>query len=580
MILLKRSLVLSLFAAAGASYGVLRGVESASANENCVVSEPPHVHAQTLWDGKLVLTTADSKVSTVEGCCAVEGGGEDDEEAELRFKKVPIGSMPQLTQTQALQVLDSAKEAWNGGSGTWTSRMSLAQRIEAIETLVSELKRKREEIVHVLMWEIGKNVKDAQSEFDRTISFIEQTIQELRTNPEYNASWKHIGSTHAFTRRAAVGIILCLGPFNYPLNETYATLIPALLMGNVVIMKIPTVGGLAHLLSMEAFAKALPPGVINFISGSGRETMPPLMASGSIDGLAFIGGSNAADDLIGKHPTPHRLKLFLQLEAKNMGIFLPNLFEQGNKDQLDVALNEAVTGSLSFNGQRCTALKLLFVPKSNAESVAVSLAKRVESLSVGLPWAEENGEHSKITPLPNKKRVDYMESLIADAISKGAQIMNAKGGSIIGGPESTLMVPAVLYPVTPDMMVYHEEQFGPVVPIAPYDDLETVIAYGQNGKYGQQCSIFTAGGDEATVSIVDRFSSVFGKININSQCGRSPDTLVFSGRRSSAMGVMSVSEALREFSVPTVVAYKDQIGDSNDMIAKEIQSSSQFMQSL
>jgi hypothetical protein len=73
---------------------------------------------------------------------------------------------------------------------------------------------------------------------------------------------------------------------------------------------------------VEAFAKALPPGVINFISGSGRETMPPLMASGSIDGLAFIGGSNAADDLIGKHPTPHRLKLFLQLEAKNMGVSL------------------------------------------------------------------------------------------------------------------------------------------------------------------------------------------------------------------------------------------------------------------
>jgi len=77
--------------------------------------------------------------------------------------------------------------------------------------------------------------------------------------------------------RAAIGIVLCLGPYNYPLNETYATLIPALLMGNVVILKIPTVGGLAHLLTIDAFRKALPPGTINFISGSGRVTMPPLM---------------------------------------------------------------------------------------------------------------------------------------------------------------------------------------------------------------------------------------------------------------------------------------------------------------
>jgi acyl-CoA reductase-like NAD-dependent aldehyde dehydrogenase len=87
---------------------------------------------------------------------------------------------------------------------------------------------------------------------------------------------------------------------------------------------------------VEAFAKALPPGVINFISGSGRETMPPLMASGSIDGLAFIGGSNAADDLIRKHPEPHRLKLFLQLEAKNMGVsmaYMKVVYRYRNKDE-------------------------------------------------------------------------------------------------------------------------------------------------------------------------------------------------------------------------------------------------------
>ena len=77
-----------------------------------------------------------------------------------------------------------------------------------------------------------------------------------------------------------------------------------------------------HYLSfpVDAFLKALPPGAMNFVSGRGRETMPPLMKTGDIDALAFIGGSSAADDLIGKHPHPHRLKVFLQLEAKNMGV--------------------------------------------------------------------------------------------------------------------------------------------------------------------------------------------------------------------------------------------------------------------
>merc|ERR1712176_232347 len=101
-------------------------------------------------------------------------------------------------------------------------------------------------------------------------------------------------------------------------------------MGNVVILKIPQVGGLAHLLTFEAFSKALPSNTIHFISGSGRKTLPPLMESGDIDGLAFIGGTSAADKLIKQHPEPHRLKLFLQLEAKNMAIVLRDMVESDN----------------------------------------------------------------------------------------------------------------------------------------------------------------------------------------------------------------------------------------------------------
>lgn len=119
-------------------------------------------------------------------------------------------------------------------------------------------------------------------------------------------------------------------------------------------------------------------------------------------------------------------------------------------------------------------------------------------------------------------------------------------------------------------------QFGPIVPIAPYDDIDTVLSYGRDGEYAQQVSIFTAQQDtDVAANLLDKFSSVFGKVNINSQCGRSPDTLPFSGRRSSAMGVMSVKDALLEFSVPTVVAYKDK--GQNAEIVGEIEKSSSFM---
>lgn len=458
--------------------------------------------------------------------------------------------------------------------------MPLKRRIELIEEFCVKLSEKREEIVDVLMWEIGKNRKDAEAEFDRTIDFIGETIAVIRdeTNHEFNSNWESIGNTRAFLRRTAIGILLCLGPFNYPLNETYATLIPALLMGNIVILKIPTVGGLAHLLTMEAF-KVLPAGTINFISGSGRETMPVLMSSGLIDGLAFIGGSSAADKLIKEHPKPHRLKLFLQLEAKNMAIFMPDMFDPTNSQALETAIDEAVTGSLSFNGQRCTALKLIFVPRSHAARFARKMADKVESLRMGLPWQTFDSAYSQITPLPNAKRVTYMKHLIADATAKGALILNRNGGTIVGGKDSTLMTPAVLYPVRSNMNIYTEEQFGPVVPIAEYDDISTVIEYGRQGEYGQQCSIFTTQGGEDAASLVDKFSTVFGKINLNSQCGRSPDTLPFSGRRSSAMGIMSVTDALKEFSIPTVVSYKVKDKRAED-IAAGIQDKSNFMSAI
>jgi len=128
------------------------------------------------------------------------------------------------------------------------------------------------------------------------------------------------------------------------------------------------------------------------------------------------------------------------------------------------------------------------------------------------------------------------------------------------------------------MRLYEEEQFGPGIPIAPYDSLDEVLKYSREGKYGQQVSIFTSSASETPAQLIDQFSTVFGKININSQCGRSPDTAPFSGRRSSAMRVMSVMNALHEFSILTVVSYKD--GGNNEELVKGFEGHSKFLQSI
>ena len=108
------------------------------------------------------------------------------------------------------------------------------------------------------------------------------------------------------------------------------------------------------------------------------------------------------------------------------------------------------------------------------------------------------------------------------------------------------MRPAILYPVTPEMKIHHEEQFGPIVPIVAYDgddEIDYILKIAEEGEHAQQIAIF--GRNSETISkIVDSVGAIFGKININGQCGRSPDVLPFSGRRSSAMGAVATSQAL------------------------------------
>jgi glyceraldehyde-3-phosphate dehydrogenase (NADP+) len=475
-----------------------------------------------------------------------------------------IGHVAQFTAAESITAVEAAAAAWDRGQGVWP-QMSLAQRIGAIEAFVANLATIRESIVNVLMWEICKNTGDAAKEFDRTMEFITATINELKADPTIKmgfSKWTEVSGVSCQVRRGPVGVMLGLAPFNYPLNEMYAMLIPALVMGNTAVLKLPAIGGLAHLLTADAFAAALPPGVINFVTGAGRKTMPPIMQSGLVDLIGFIGGTGAMDQLIKDHPEPHRLKVFAQLAGKNIGVVLPDA-------DLDVAAQQCLLGSSAYNGQRCTAIKLMMVHDSVADAFVAKYLAKINSLKAGLPW--EAGV--AITPLPEPAKPAYLEGLIADALAKGATLANAKEGG--GSRYGALFIPAVLDGVTKEMRIFSEEQFGPVMPIVRYTDVAEVHAALKASWNGQQAALFTKD-PAAAAPLIDALSSQVGRININMQCGRSPDQVPFSGRRSSAMGTMSVTEALRAFSIETAVTYISADPDSVKLGA-ELEKHSKFL---
>ncbi|MCS4063744.1 NADP-dependent glyceraldehyde-3-phosphate dehydrogenase [Pseudomonas putida] len=469
-------------------------------------------------------------------------------------QQVILGSAPLLDATTALVALDAAVKAYDNGQGTWPT-MRVAERIQHVETFLASMRKQREAVVKLLMWEIGKNLKDSEKEFDRTCDYIVDTINALKDLDRRSSRFELEQGTLGQIRRVPLGVTLCMGPYNYPLNETFTTLIPALIMGNTVVFKPAKFGVLLIRPLLEAFRDSFPAGVINVIYGSGRETVSALMASGKIDVFAFIGTHKAASDLKKLHPRPHRLRAALGLDAKNPGIVLPQV-------DLDNAVEEAVTGALSFNGQRCTALKILFVHEDVVEAFLDKFNRKVAALKPGMPW--EPGV--SLTPLPEPGKTDYLATLVADAKAKGAQVVNEGGGDVRG----SFFFPAVLFPVSREMRVYHEEQFGPVVPVVPYRDLKTVIDYVLDSDYGQQLSIF--GNDSAEVGrLVDAFANQVGRININAQCQRGPDNYPFNGRKNSAEGTLSVHDALRVFSIRTLVATKFQ-GSNKELISKIIRN--------
>ncbi|MGE8050364.1 NADP-dependent glyceraldehyde-3-phosphate dehydrogenase [Pseudomonas kurunegalensis] len=486
------------------------------------------------WDGPL---------ATVRSPVWLKEGGEE--------RQVVLGSAPLLDADTALTALDAAVQAYDKGRGAWPN-MRVAERIQHVETFLARMREQRQAVVKLLMWEIGKNLKDSEKEFDRTCDYIVDTINALKDLDRRSSRFELEQGTLGQIRRAPLGVALCMGPYNYPLNETFTTLIPALIMGNTVVFKPAKFGVLLIRPLLEAFRDSFPPGVINVIYGRGRETVSALMASGNVDVFAFIGTHKAASDLKKLHPRPHRLRAALGLDAKNPGIVLPQV-------DLDNAVEEAVTGALSFNGQRCTALKILFVHEDVVDAFLDKFQRKLAALKPGMPW--EPGV--ALTPLPEPGKVDYLDGLVADATGKGARVLNEGGGQSRG----SFFYPALLYPVNHEMRVYHEEQFGPLVPVVPYRDLQTVIDYVLDSDYGQQLSLF--GNDPATIgSLVDTFANQVGRININAQCQRGPDTYPFNGRKNSAEGTLSVHDALRVFSIRTLVATRFQ--EANKALISEI----------
>ena len=435
-----------------------------------------------------------------------------------------VGEVPALTKLEIQKVYEYAKDAQK----SW-EQMPILKRIAFLNSWKQLISRDKLLLAKLMTTEIAKGTKAACSEVDRTIEYIEYTLQEaLRLHPEsYTGdSWGVMNKLGVF-EYVPKGIVLAISPFNYPVNLSVSKIFPALVTGNSVVFKPATQGSLVGLhLAKLAKEANIPNGVFNAVSGKGSEIGDILVENDVINVISFTGSA-----AVGNRISQKSLKadLILELGGKDPAIVL-------NDADLEDTATKIIKGAFSYSGQRCTAIKRVLVQKAISSKLIVILKEKVQKLSVGLPT-----DDCDITPIIDNPTVENAKKLIKDALDKGAKCL-------IGNKfKENLMWPTIITDVTTNMNLAWEEPFAPLLPIIIFDEVKTVINIANQSQYGLQASVFTTNIDSA-MSIAKLLE--VGSVNINDQSQRGPDHFYFVGIKDSGLGVQGIRSSLLAFTRP------------------------------
>lgn len=432
-----------------------------------------------------------------------------------------IGIVPKLSSSKEINdVFNDAKQAFL----SW-KKMNFKFRKKLVLKFVDLLKMNKEELVNTLIWEIAKNKDDSLNEINRTIDYILETIntfEKMIKNPLILDEKDHgIKGKNGYFSLEPLGVVLAISPFNYPINLLIAKIIPALLVGNVVVYKPSTQGSLigakiSELLYKSGFNK----GQVSCIVGKGSEIGDFVTSNLNIDMISFTGSFNIGNKISQQR---NRIPIVLEMGGKDAAIVLKDA-------NLKSAAKEIIKGSFSYNGQRCTAIKRVLVEEEVEKDLIKHLEEELSKLTIGSAIHNTN-----ITELISKKAIKYNLDLVYDSIEKGAKT-NQK---II--VKNNIMFPLILQNVSLDSKIAWEETFAPILPIIKIKNWEEGVVINNKSEYGLQASIFTNNIKLAKI-IANKLD--VGSININKSSSRGPDIFPFLGIKHSGFGVQGISQTL------------------------------------
>ena len=296
----------------------------------------------------------------------------------------------------------------------------------------------------------------------------------IPTSVNYQPPGKEV---FAYTVKEPVGVVAAIVPWNSPLVLTAMKLGPALAAGCTLVLKPAEDTSLTAIRLLELMIEAgLPAGVVNLVTGFGRDTGAALAAHPGVDKIAFTGSTATGRAIIDAAKVNFK-RLTLELGGKSPVVILPDA-------DLDLAIPGAANAIYFNGGQVCVAGSRLYVHSSVFDRVIEGIAAAAQSMVLGhgLDPATQMG------PLVSQSHAAKVAQFIADAARAGASVLT---GGATAGPNGSFITPTVLTDVSPDMAVVREEIFGPVVVVQRYDNIDEVVQAGNDSDYGLAASIWT-----------------------------------------------------------------------------------------
>ena len=381
-----------------------------------------------------------------------------------------IGEVEISSDEEIAEKVKNAQEAKSNWKG-----LGVKKRIEAIRPIYEEFIKRKEEIIELIIKEIGKTRKDANAELNRYSNefrwFLDNGEMALKEEITYEDD-KTIHKAYY----EPFGVSAVITPWNYPFGMFVWGNIPNLIAGNTVVFKhseeCPLTGKLIEDIMLS---KNLPRGVFNEIYGAG--SVGSKLLNQDINLIWFTGSSKTGKEIY-KIAANKFIKAVLEMGGSNPGI----VFKDAD---IDKCIDKLYAKRFTACGQTCDALKRLIVEESVFDEVIEKLKNKIESKIVGDPDKEE----TDIGSLAAKRQLDLLEAQVRDAVNKGAKVIT--GGKKPNNLKGAYYMPTILANITKDMRVWNEEVFGPVLVVVPFKDEDEAISLANGTEYGLGALVFT-----------------------------------------------------------------------------------------